>query len=161
MSDVRVLPTIHERHIDEAATIWAAATAARDGGTEIAPLRLARPLIQAVLDSAPRSLLLVALDAARVVGFAAVGPAPADASTAEIRYLGVAPDGWGRGVGRQLLRAAPAHLAAAGFVRAELDVYVDNPRAVRLYESAGWLPHGGPTPHPRNGRLEQRYRLDW
>ncbi|MBQ1075144.1 phosphotransferase [Micromonospora sp. C31] len=53
MGDVRVRPTTDERHIDEAARIWAEATAARDGDTEIAPLRLARPLIEAVLDSAP------------------------------------------------------------------------------------------------------------
>ncbi|MCL7456842.1 GNAT family N-acetyltransferase [Micromonospora sp. MSM11] len=161
MSDVRVRPATHERHIDEAARIWAEATAARDGDTEVAPLRLARPLIQAVLDGTPRSLLLVALDAGRVVGFAAVEPVPTDGSTAEIRYLGVEPAAWGRGVGRQLLRAAPAHLAAAGFARAELGVYVDNPRAVSLYEAAGWLPHGEAVPHPRSGRLEQRYRLDW
>ncbi|RLK22561.1 acetyltransferase (GNAT) family protein [Micromonospora sp. M71_S20] len=161
MSDVRVRPTSDERHIDEAARIWAAATAARDGDTEIAPLRLARPLIEAVVGSTPRSFLLVALDADRVVGFAAVEPVPTDESTAEIRYLGVAPDSWGRGVGRHLLRAAPTHLAGAGFVGAELGVYLDNPRAVRLYESAGWLPRGEAAPHPGSGRPEQRYRLDW
>ncbi|MEU4780387.1 GNAT family N-acetyltransferase [Micromonospora sp. NPDC023633] len=77
------------------------------------------------------------------------------------RHLGVEPDSWGRGVGRHLVRAVPAHLAGAGFVRAELSVYVDNPQAVRLYETTGWLPYGEATPHPRSGRLEQRYRLDW
>ncbi|WP_229402139.1 GNAT family N-acetyltransferase [Micromonospora okii] len=146
--------------VDAAAGIWAEATAARDGEPEAAPLSLARPLIQAVLD-APGALLLVARDdAERVVGFAAVAPLPADASTAEVRYVGVRPADWGRGVGRHLMRELPAHLAAAGYTRAELDVYVDNPRAVRLYEGLGWSPHGDATAHPRSGRLERRYGLD-
>lgn len=149
------------RYIDEAATVWAEATAFRDGEAEIAPLDLARPLIRSVVDSSPRSLLLVALDANdRVVGFAAVKPVPENESIAEIRYLGVKPDSWGRGVGRQLMLTLPNRLAAAGYIRAELAVYVDNHRAVRLYEGLGWFPYGETTPHPRSGRLEQRYRLD-
>jgi ribosomal protein S18 acetylase RimI-like enzyme len=150
------------QYIDEAATIWAETTATRDGKAEIAPLDLARPVIRAVVDNSPRSLLLVALDADdRVVGFAAVEPGSPAESTAELRYLGVRPTSWGRGVGRQLLRALPSHLAAAGFVCGELAVYTDNHRAVKLYEGLGWVPYGEAAPHPRSGRLEQRYRLDF
>ncbi|MDO3702050.1 GNAT family N-acetyltransferase [Micromonospora sp. C28SCA-DRY-2] len=159
MTNAQVRVARRGEYVDEAATIWAEATAARDGDPEAAPLDQARPVIQAVLDGSPRSMLLVALDAGdRVVGFAAVEPG--DAATAEIRYLGVRPDSWGRGVGRHLLLALPGQLAGAGFVRGELAVYLDNPRAVALYESAGWSPYGDATPHPRSGRLEQRYRLD-
>ncbi len=151
----------HAEYVDEAAAIWAEATAARDGAAEVAPLSLARPLIQRVTERSPRSLLLVALDAGeRVVGFAAIEPAPADAATADLRYLGVHPRNWSGGVGRQLLLALPGHLTAAGYVRAELDVYLDNRRAVDLYEHLGWRRTGDPAPHPRTGRLEQRYRLD-
>ncbi|MGV9309553.1 N-acetyltransferase family protein [Nonomuraea sp. NPDC003727] len=160
MTNVRVQVAGHGQHIDEAATIWAETTAARDGDDEVAPLSLARPVIQAVVDSSPRSLLFVALGAdERIVGFAAVEPVPADESTAEVRYLGVHPGSWGQGVGRHLMSALPDRLPAAGFAQAELAVYVDNRRAVKLYEGLGWLPYGEATPHPRSGRLEQRYRL--
>lgn len=162
MTDVQVRVAGHGLYINEAAATWAETTAARDGEAEIAPLGLAQPLIQTVVDSSPRSLLLVALDASdRVVGFAAVEPVSQDAATAEIRYVGVRPDSWGRGVGRQLMLALPDRLAAAGFVWGELAVYADNHRAVKLYEGLGWFRYGEATPHPRSGRLEQRYRLDF
>jgi ribosomal protein S18 acetylase RimI-like enzyme len=161
MSSVQIRVAGPGGHIDEAATIWAEATAARDGDAEVAPLSFARPLIQRVIESSPRSLLVVAFDPGdRVVGFAAVEPMPSDASTADIRYLGVQPSSWGGGIGRQLMLALPSLLADAGFAHGELDVYLDNPRAIKLYEGLGWLSHGAATPHPRSGRLEQRYRLD-
>ncbi len=147
-----------ERHLAEAAVIWAEATAARDGDPEVAPLEQALPVIQRVIGSSPRSLLVVAIDEdERVVGFAAIEPLATDAATAEIRYLGVRPGNWGAGVGRRLAGALPR--LATGFTHGELEVYVDNPRAVALYESLGWSPHGDARPHPRSGRLEQRYRL--
>ncbi|MFC4066260.1 GNAT family N-acetyltransferase [Actinoplanes subglobosus] len=160
MINARVRVALRGQFVDEAAAIWAATTAARDGEAEVAPLDLARPVIQAVVDSSPRSLLLVVADDDRIIGFAAVEPVPPSGSTAEIRYLGVHPGSWGRGVGRELLAEIPSHLAGAGFTRAELAVYTDNERAVRLYEHLGWTPYGDPTPHPRSGRLEQRYQLD-
>jgi ribosomal protein S18 acetylase RimI-like enzyme len=149
--------------VDEVAQIWAEATAARDGEAEIAPLEVSRPLIQAVLDSSPRSLLLVADDGGETVGFAAVEPwaqARAEEAIAEVRYVGVSPRAWGGGVGRMLMAALPEVLAQAGYEQAVLKVYLDNSRAVRLYESLGWRAQGTPAPHPRNGKLEQPYRLD-
>ena len=104
--------------------------------------------------------MLVALDAGdRVVGFAAIEPTATDPSTADLRYLGVRPGSWGGGVGRQLLQALPGHLATAGFTGGELAVYLDNARAVNLYEGLGRRPVGDAQPHPRSGRPEQRYRL--
>jgi ribosomal protein S18 acetylase RimI-like enzyme len=50
-------------------------------------------------------------------------------------------------------------LAAEGFTDAQLMVYVSNDRAVDLYQRLGWRPEGSPTPHPRTGKPEQRYRL--
>jgi len=58
-----------------------------------------------------------------------------------------------------LLREVQARLAATGYWTAELSVYVDNTRAVALYERLGWRPYGAPTPHPRTGKPEQRYEL--
>ncbi|WP_212986274.1 GNAT family N-acetyltransferase [Actinoplanes auranticolor] len=161
MTSLHIRVAAPGEHLDEAATIWTEATAARDGDAEIAPLSFARPIIQRVLESSLRSLLLVAVDdTGRVVGFAAVEPMAAHETTADIRYLAVQPGHWGGGVARQLMAALPGLLAAAGFTHGELDVYLDNPRAVKLYEGHGWRPYGDASPHPRSGRLEQRYRLD-
>ncbi|WP_433727305.1 GNAT family N-acetyltransferase [Actinoplanes sp. CA-051413] len=105
--------------------------------------------------------MLVAADPAdHAAGFAAVAPMAAHESTADIRYLAVRPRHWGGGVARQLMQALPGLLAAGGFAHGELDVYLDNPRAIKLYEGHGWRPYGDALPHPRSGRLEQRYRLD-
>ncbi|MEU8611763.1 GNAT family N-acetyltransferase [Actinoplanes sp. NPDC048791] len=161
MTSVHIRVAGPGEHLDDAALIWAEATAARDGDAEIAALSVARPIIQRVIESSPRSLLLVAVDpAGQVAGFAAVAPMAAHGSTADIRYLAVRPRHWGDGVARQLMQALPGLLAAAGFTRGELDVYLDNPRATKLYEAHGWRPYGDAAPHPRSGRLEQRYRLD-
>jgi GNAT superfamily N-acetyltransferase len=161
MTSVHIRVAGPGEHLDEAATIWAEATAARDGDAEVAPVSVARPIIQRVIESSPRSLLLVALDpAGQVVGFAAVAPTAGHDSTADIRYLAVRPGHWGGGVARQMMEALPGLLTAAGFTHGELDVYLDNPRAVQLYEGQGWRPYGDAAPHPRSGRLEQRYRLD-
>jgi GNAT superfamily N-acetyltransferase len=148
-------------YVDEAAQIWAEATAARDGDDEVAGLELSRPLIAAVLDSSPRSGLLVARDdQGAAVGFAAIEPLGGkDEETADLRYLGVRPSAWGGGVAQALLDAIPGWLRSAGFRRAFLDVYLDNDRAVRLYERHGWVQAGDPAPHPKSGRLERRYEL--
>jgi len=146
--------------VDAAAQLWAEATAARDGDDEIAPLDLSRPLVRSVLDSSPRSLLIAADDGDELVGFAAIEPWASESATAEIRYVGVSPRAWGAGVGRQLMAAVPELLAQEGFEDAVLKVYVDNTRAVRLYESLGWRADGEPATHPRSGRAEQQYRLD-
>jgi GNAT superfamily N-acetyltransferase len=148
-------------YLDEAAQIWAEATAARDGDDEVAGLELSRPLIAAVLDSSARSGLLVALDEGAAVGFAAIEPlGGTDLATADLRYLGVRPSAWGRGVAQALLDAIPRWLRDSGFSRAVLDVYLDNERAVQLYERYGWVGAGEPAPHPKSGRLERRYTLD-
>jgi ribosomal protein S18 acetylase RimI-like enzyme len=90
-------------------------------------------------------------------GFAAVEPA--GERRAQVSYLGVRPGSWGRGVAELLLRGVRSRLAATGYRSAELQVYVDNARAVALYERLGWRPLGAPAPHPRTGKPEQRYEL--
>lgn len=158
---MRIERTRAAADIDAAAQIWAEATAARDGDHEVAELTDSRPIIQGVLDRSPGSLLLLAWsDEGEPVAFAAVEPAAEHGrATAELCYFGVSPPSWGLGVGERLLRGLVAELATAEFTSAELSVYVDNVRATRLYERLGWRAFGDPTPHPRTGKPEQRYRL--
>lgn len=147
--------------LDEAAQIWAEATAARDGDEDVADLEVSRPIIAGVLERSPRALLLIARDAeGTAAGFAAVEPlVSTDENAAEIRYLGVRPGMWGRGVGEALLRALPERLREAGFGRAVLSVYADNSRATALYERLGWQLSGAATPHRLTGKPERHYEL--
>lgn len=141
-------------HVDVAAVIWAHAVAARDGYDEVPTLEEARPGVESALANEP-ALLLLALEGGQAVGFLAGGPQGTD--TAYVNYVGVHPGAWGKGVGEALLRALPEALIKNGYEKAELLVYVDNVRGVRLYERLGWIKVGDPVPHPRNGRVEQRY----
>jgi ribosomal protein S18 acetylase RimI-like enzyme len=147
--------------VDEAARIWAEATAARDGDEDVADLDVSRPIIAGVLDRSPRALLLIARTAeGAAAGFAAVEPlGSTDENVAEIRFLGVRPEMWGHGVGEALLRALPERLRAAGFGRAVLSVYADNSRAAALYERLGWQLSGAATPHRVTGKPECHYEL--
>ncbi|WP_189258452.1 GNAT family N-acetyltransferase [Lentzea flava] len=141
-------------HVDAAALIWAHAVTARDGYDEVPTLEEARPGIENALANEP-SLLLLALENGEPVGFLAGGPQ--GTGTAFINYVGVHPDAWGRRVGEALLRALPDALTERGYTGAELLVFVDNVRGVRLYERLGWIKVGDPAPHPSTGRVEQRY----
>lgn len=145
--------------IDAAAQIWAEATAARDGDAEVADLSVSRPVIEAVLARSPDSFVLIARTADGSVSAGFVAVSPSGEGRAEVSYVGVRPGSWGRGVGELLLRHVGARLAAGGYRNAELQVYVDNSRAVALYERLGWRPRGAPAPHPRTGKPEQRYEL--
>lgn len=57
----------------------------------------------------------------------------------EVYVLGVAPAGQGTGLGGALLDAGLAHLRARGLGETVLYVDDDNPRAVGLYERAGFV----------------------
>jgi len=155
---MRITQTRAPADVDAAAQIWAEATAARDGANEVADLADSRPIIQGVLDRSPDSMLLLARSEGGLpVAFAAVEPISDQA--AELRYFGVSPHRFGKGAGRELLTDLHRRLAARGYRQAELMVYTDNARAVRLYQGLGWQAYGDPTPHPRTGKPEQRYRL--
>jgi ribosomal protein S18 acetylase RimI-like enzyme len=149
------------QELEDAAQIWAEATAFRDGESDVADLADSLPILEAVLDRSPQSFVLLAqADGGVVTGFVAVEPvAGTTSSRAQVSFLGVRPSMWGRGVAQLLLRQVRSRLANAGYIRAELLVYVTNVRAVALYERLGWKPVGTPTPHPRTGMPEQRYEL--
>ena len=147
--------------IDEAAQIWAEATAARDGHDQVPALDVSRPVIQGVLDRSPRALLLIARSAdGTAAGFAAIEPAPgSNDTTARVSYIGVRPVLQGQGTGATLLLKTLQRLKAAGYASVELSVYVDNHKATALYQRLGWQPVGLPAPHPKTGKPEQRYAL--
>jgi ribosomal protein S18 acetylase RimI-like enzyme len=146
--------------VDAAARLWAEATAARDGDDEVAALSQARPVLVKAL-SQPGAEFTVAADGDRVVAFATASQAAADGDgTAEVSYLGSAPDRWGEGLAAITLRALASQLAAVGYQNAQLLVYEDNPAAMRLYERLGWVTDPAPpAPHPHTGKPQQRYLL--
>jgi hypothetical protein len=84
------------RELEDAAQIWAEATAMRDGASEVACLADSLPIIEAVLDRSSRAFVLLArTDGGAAAGFAAVEPITAGQTVgttgprAEVSYLGV------------------------------------------------------------------------
>ena len=61
------------------------------------------------------------------------------ASTGEIWAIYVAPGHWGRGVGRSLCETAERYLRLEGFIEVTLWVLSDNERAVKFYQSNGFV----------------------
>lgn len=90
-------------------------------------------------DAAP-DLSLVACEEDRIVGFLLASRRGTDKPVGYINILGVDPASQGRGIGRALLLSAFAGFAAAGLTETQLTVSSVNPRALKLYESAGMLP---------------------
>ena len=85
----------------------------------------------------------VAEEGGRIVGGVSVQrPGPSLLAQGGSLGIGVHPDVQGRGVGRQLMVAAMQAARAAGVERLELGVRADNPRAIRLYESLGFVTEG-------------------
>jgi RimJ/RimL family protein N-acetyltransferase len=56
--------------------------------------------------------------------------------------MGIVPDARGQGIGTDLIAATIDDAWTRGFVRLELTVYADNPRAIELYEKAGFQHEG-------------------
>jgi GNAT superfamily N-acetyltransferase len=82
----------------------------------------------------------VACDGGRLMGFSYVGPSETP-GVVELGAIHVEPDSVGTGVGRALMIAALADLAAIaepGIDRAVLWVLTANARARRFYERGGW-----------------------
>ncbi len=95
-------------------------------------------------------------------GFAHIGLARDEPDTCgELYMLYVAPEAWGKGVGRALMSSLLGLLAASGFEEAILWVLEDNPRTRRFYELAGWHEDGGVKDEEWLGTAvrEVRYRI--
>lgn len=84
---------------------------------------------------------LVAVDDARVIGFASVGPSRDELGVGELYAIYVDPEHWSAGVGLSLLERGEAILIQT-FAEATLWVLADNPRARAFYERGGWSPDG-------------------
>ncbi len=106
---------------------------------------------------------LVAQMNGAVVGFVDFGPARDSdrdgVQGGEIRSLYVAPTAWRHGIGRDLLAAATAKLAAAGHSDATLWVMDSNARAISFYGALGWLPDGTVKPDVVGGMTIHDRRL--
>jgi ribosomal protein S18 acetylase RimI-like enzyme len=80
------------------------------------------------------SLLVVAVDGERIVGFALVW------NSAFIKDIVVRPDWQGRGLGTAMLAEIARRLHARGFPSMALKVRTANAEARRVYERAGFRP---------------------
>jgi GNAT superfamily N-acetyltransferase len=116
-----------------------------------------------LVNSEPRTSVVVAIDARRVVGFAAVGPPVvaadrADPTVGDLYALYLDPGHWGRGVGAPLHAAALDRLVAHGFTRAGLWILDGNQRAERFYLRHGWTDTGRTQIDrgPHDGALAER-----
>jgi GNAT superfamily N-acetyltransferase len=115
-------------------------------------------------DAGPRNGVVVADGDGSLVGFTAFGPARDEdldpGQIGEVMAIYVHPRAWGQGWGRQLMAAALAGLADAGFGRAVLWVLDTNERARRFYQAAGWSLDGAAKDDTIGGVqvTELRYR---
>ena len=100
-----------------------------------------------VEDRAARTGVLVADVGGDLLGFASYSPSrDSDADPGRVGEIGaiyLLPSAWSKGIGRQLMDATLACLAAAGFTQATLWVLDSNVRARRFYEAGGWSADGG------------------
>jgi GNAT superfamily N-acetyltransferase len=76
-----------------------------------------------------------------LVGFTGVGPSR-DLAGGELRWLHVAREWWGRGVGAALHERAVAALGELGHEVARLWVVRGNTRAIAFYRARGWRADG-------------------
>lgn len=104
----------------------------------------------------PKAGVMVAVPGPEMVGFARFGPTRDKdldkALIGEIKQIYIAPEVWGKGLGKRLMSTALARLAAAGYAQATLWVLDTNARARRFYERCGWIQDG-------TARHDERYNL--
>ncbi|WP_240509808.1 GNAT family N-acetyltransferase [Streptomyces malaysiense] len=116
-----------------------------------------------MFERAPDTVLnLVAEVGGTVVGWAALGPSREDdrePQDGELLALYASPDRLGTGIGKALMRQAPAAARERSFRRLVLWVLAANTRARRFYERAGFLPDGGSSDWPVSGVLVPEVRL--
>lgn len=84
----------------------------------------------------------VAVLGTSIIGFVAAGTAPPhrlDLGCGQVYALFVDPAHWSEGVGGALLEAATTRLEGLGLRRGSLWMIEGNGRALRFYESHGWM----------------------
>jgi GNAT superfamily N-acetyltransferase len=93
----------------------------------------------------PGVSMLVAEEDGRLLGFVACGESrdpDTGPGTGELQTFFVAAGSWRRGVGRALMAAALADLAARGFAEATVWSFAANEGANAFYEAHGFTPDG-------------------
>jgi ribosomal protein S18 acetylase RimI-like enzyme len=147
-------------HIDARRAAYAhffpAAYLARLTIDEVAPIwveRLAEPEARSLVAEVDR----------RVIGQIRFGPAERVEGAGEVLQLHIDPAFWRQSIGSRLMAAAIEGLTEAGYRDAVLNVYRDNERGRRFYESLGWRPDGFEVDAERGGSLilQVRYRRDF
>jgi ribosomal protein S18 acetylase RimI-like enzyme len=136
-----------------AASIWAAATARRDGLPSPVPAATKLHGIQQTL-MLPGASLHLAWRGSAPSGFVVLVPSGV---SLEIRYLAVAPDAWGEGIGRDLLSHVREHAGVNGFGTIDLWVIDTNTRAIGLYERGGWRRTDDLKSHIETRHIERRF----
>lgn len=78
----------------------------------------------------------------RAVGYCSLFEQPGNASAAYVGTLSAHPEWHGKGIGRDLLKAALARTVALGYSRLDLNTWAGNLKAVPLYKKCGyfWVP---------------------
>lgn len=101
--------------------------------------------------SPPRGALLLAYDeGGAVLGTGAMRPLPG-AGDCGLTALIIDPAARGRGLGRLMLRAMIDRALAAGHRRMHLETSGEDPVAVAMWQSAGFVPGPAYFPNPRPG----------
>ena len=147
--------------VEAAAELWARTTTVRDSELEVPGLERSLPLIEDAMSSSRSLLLLAGEPDGRLLAFAAAQPLSGEGEeTANVRYVAVHPDVWGRGIGSALMAALRPELLALGYRRAELWARAENSRAIAMYERAGWRRTGRRDRHPQTGRMRCYLGID-
>jgi len=150
-----VVPSGAEGSPQEAAHLWALATARRDGHREPRSAQECLPGVQRRLALPGAELLVARAKDGAATGFALFAHGPA---CLEVFYLAVHPDAWGTGVATELLARVEQRARELGHVVLELWVIDDNERAVAVYERSGWVDTGTVQRDEPSGRPERRLR---
>jgi GNAT superfamily N-acetyltransferase len=111
--------------------------------------------------AAPKADVFVAEQDTVALGFARISASrdpDASPETGELMAIYLAPEAWGKGIGRELLGRAVDELRARGYRRATLWVLDTNARARRFYEAAGWRADGSVKEEPHLGATLREVR---
>lgn len=143
MDDIRILPTT-DAHVEGFSRCVDAVARERKyiGFIEGPPEEASRAFVRGLLEGG--GVHLVAVDASgAVVGWCDVQRAPFEGFRHTGRLgMGLLPEARGKGLGRRLMQAAIHAARERGMERIELEVFASNTRAIRLYESAGFVHEG-------------------